>query len=160
MISERKHNRLTDYDYGQPGAYFITVCTKDRKCLLSTIVGGDAHIAPCVRLTYAGIVAEKYLRSIPGIAEYVIMPNHVHMILHISAKETLQGPMWASAPTAASIPSLIRSWKTLTSKELGQSIWQRSYYDHVIRDEQDYLIKVRYIEENPAKWRNDSYYSE
>ncbi len=106
-----------------------------------------------------GTVVQKYISTIPGIAEYVIMPNHIHMILRISSKGTLQGPMWASAPTEASVPSLIRSWKTLVTKELGQSIWQRSYYDHVIRDEADYLIKARYIMENPAKWRDDAYYA-
>ena len=98
------------------------------------------------------------MRSIPGIAEYVIMPNHVHMILRISSNKSLQGPMWASAPTEASIPNLIRSWKVLISKALGQSIWQRSYYDHIIRDEHDYLVKARYIEENPAKWSSDDYF--
>ena len=101
---------------------------------------------------------EKYIRSIPGIAEYVMMPNHVHMILRISANDPLQGPMWASAPTGGSVPSLIRSWKTLVSKELGYSIWQRSYYDHIIRDEHDYLVKAGYIAENPARWEKDAYY--
>ena len=126
--------------------------------MLSTIVGGDAHIAPYVKLTSAGTVAEKYIRSIPGIAEYVIMPNHVHMILRISANKPMQGPMWASAPTETSVPSLVRSWKTLVSKELGRSIWQRSYYDHIIRDEADYIVKAKYIMDNPSKWREDDYF--
>ena len=171
---ERKRNRLGEYDYSLPGAYFITVCVKEHRCLLSRVVGGDAYIAPYTELTATGKVVQKYLRTIPGIGQYVIMPNHVHMILHISAEETLQGPMWASAPTGcggfgpmwASAPtdvnvsSLIRSWKTLVTKELGQSIWQRSYYDHVIRDEEDYRIKQRYIEENPARWQKDDYFRE
>ena len=106
-----------------------------------------------------GMAAEKYLRTIPGIDRYVVMPNHVHMILRISAKQVLQGPMWASAPTDTSVPQLVRSWKTLVTKELGQSIWQRSYYDHVIRNEQDYWAHVQYIEENPAKWFYDDYYT-
>ena len=158
MPSERKKNRLAGYDYSQAGAYFVTVCTKGKQCLLCSVVGGDAHIAPYTKLTPLGEVVDKYTRSIPGIAEYVIMPNHVHMILRISATEVLQGPMWASAPTETSVPLLVRSWKTLISKELGQSIWQRSYYDHVIRDEMDYAIKAQYIADNPAKWRNDVYY--
>ncbi len=157
-MKKRKKNRLADYDYSQPGAYFVTVCTKDHKCILGTVVGADAHIGPSVVLTTAGKVVEKYIKSIPGIGAYVIMPNHVHMILHISAKNALQGPMWVSAPTEASVPSMVRSWKVLVSKELGESIWQRSYYDHVIRDEQDYVTKVQYIEENPAKWFYDDYF--
>ena len=125
---------------------------------MSTIVGADAHIGPQVVLTKSGMVVEKYIKTIPGIGAYVIMPNHVHMILHISANNIVEGPMWASAPTRVQIPSLIRSFKTLVSKELGQSIWQRSYYDHIIRDEHDYVVKARYIEENPARWMDDTYY--
>ena len=66
--------------------------------------------------------------------------------------------MWALAPTKASVPKLIRSWKTLVSKELGTSIWQRSYYDHVIRNEADYAVKAQYIADNPVKWAEDDYF--
>ena len=117
------------------------------------------HIGPQVRLTPIGTVVEKYLRTIPGIGEYVIMPNHVHMLLHISANDSCNGPMWASAPTNVEIPALIRSWKTLVTKELGYSIWQRSYYDHIIRDQRDYNVRLQYIRENPAKWFFDDYYT-
>ncbi len=160
MHPNRKQNRLADYDYSRPGAYFITICTKDRKNIFSTIVGADAHIGPQVLLTSKGTVVEKYIKTIPGIGDYVIMPNHVHMILHISATNIVQGPMWASAPTRAFVPSLVRSFKTLVSKELGQSIWQRSYYDHIIRDQHDYVVKTQYIKENPARWTDDDYYSQ
>ena len=158
MVNKRKNPRLPDYEYSQPGAYFVTVCTKEKACILSTIVGGDAHIAPYPQLTMIGRVCDKYLRSIPGIGAYVIMPNHIHMMLHLSAKSSSDGPMWASAPTEANISTLVRSWKILVTKELGKSIWQRSFYDHIIRDEADYLIKVQYIQENPKKWYFDDYY--
>ena len=156
----RKKLRLPDYDYSQSGAYFITVCTKDKQCLLSTIVGADAYIGPQVRLTKIGKIAEKFLRSIPGIGEYVIMPNHIHMMLYISAPNATDGPMWASAPTGANVSKLVRSWKTLVSKEVGCSIWQRSYYDHIIRDEQDLILRLQYIAQNPAKWYDDDYYTD
>ena len=67
--------------------------------------------------------------------------------------------MWTDAPAEARVPSLIRSWKTLVSKELGFGIWQKSYYDHVIRNEPDYITKAQYIDNNPAKWLEDKYYS-
>ena len=156
----RKNLRLAEYDYSQPGAYFVTICTKDRKNLLGSVVGGDAHIAPYTRLSTTGEVVKKYLLTIPGIGYYVIMPNHVHMILHISSSDVLRGPMWASAPTKTSVAKLVRSWKTLVSKELGYSIWQRSYYDHIVRDEKEYLQIAQYIEDNPAKWCEDTYYCE
>ena len=174
----RKSLRLPGYEYRTPGAYFITVCTENRENLFwsvgvlqsaanlnQNIAGGnvtinisDAHISPQLPLSPIGRVVEKHLRNIPGVGEYVIMPNHVHLILHISADDPREGPMWASAPTTANVPSLIRSWKILVTKELGRSIWQRSYYDHIIRDEQDYRIRVEYIRNNPLKWRDDHYF--
>ena len=148
MKFNRKPNRLKNYDYSSQGAYFITICTLDRKCILSRIVGGDALIAPQTNLTHCGEIARKYIESMPGIDKYVIMPNHIHLLIAID------GPMKASAPTI-SVPNLIPSFKVLDSKEIGQSIWQRSYHDHIIRDEEDYLNHLRYIENNPAKWSKD-----
>ena len=121
---------------------------------LSRIVGADAHIGPRTELTAWGSVVETYLLRIPGIDTYVIMPNHVHMIVQIESED---GPMWASAPTQ-SVSARIRSFKTLVSKQIGTSIWQRSFYDHVIRNEEDYLHIWQYIDNNPAKWAEDEYY--
>ena len=122
-------------------------------------VGADAYIGPHMVLSKIGTVVEKYTRSIPGIDHYVIMPNHVHMILKISATNPLDGPMWASAPTNGTVSDRIRSWKTLISKAVGCSIWQRSFYDHIIRNERDYITISEYILNNPAKWREDKYYT-
>ncbi len=155
MIKGRKNSlRLPQYDYSSDGAYFITVCVKDRKQLLSQIVGGDDHIAPKVELTQIGLKVQKYLDQIRGIDKYVIMPNHIHLIII----QNKLGSMWSSTPT--NIPNIIRSFKTLVTKELGFSIWQTGYYDHIIRNEEDYLIKAQYIGNNPAKWQYDKYYSE
>ena len=151
---ERKSLRLKGYDYASRGAYFVTVCTKEKRAILAHIVGGDDHIAPQTRLSEYGIVVERYLRGIRGLDQYVIMPNHLHMIIVVDGKEA--GPMWSSAPT--SISSRIKTFKTLVTKELGQNIWQRSYYDHVIRDEHDYLRIAKYIMENPVRWMEDRYY--
>ena len=138
----RKKNRLDNYDYSAGGAYFITICAKDRQKLLSKIVGDDAHIVP----KEYGTVAEKYIRNVKEIEKYVIMPDHIHLIIRIE-----NGTMWASSPTK-SISSIVRSIKTLTTKEIGKSIWQRSYYDHIIRDQNDYNEIWEYIEYNPKKW--------
>ena len=148
-LPNRKPNRIPGYDYSQNGAYFITICAKHRAKILSDIVGDDAHIVP----KPYGTIAEKYIRHIPQIEKYAIMPDHIHMIIRLD-----NGSMWASTPTDASIPSsnriasIVRSLKILTSKEIGQSIFQRSYYDHVIRNQQDYDIIWNYIDRNPAKW--------
>ena len=142
-LPQRKQARLKAFDYSSNGYYFITICTKDKKCILSEIEprpdGSVLHL-----LTQYGQIVESFLVTFPGIDQYVIMPNHVHMIIH----NTNGHP----------ISSDVRSFKILVSKAIGTSIWQRSYYDHVIRDEADYLIKCRYIDENPAKWASDEYY--
>ena len=100
MKFNRKPNRLKNYDYSSQGAYFITICTLDRKCTLSHIVGGDALIAPQTNLTHFGEIAREYIESMPGIDKYVIMPNHIHLLIAID------GPMKASAPTI-SVTNLI-----------------------------------------------------
>ena len=84
----RKPNRLPTYDYSTPGTYFLTICTKDKQCILGKIVGGGALDAPRIRLTNAGTVVEKYIVSgnrMPGVTvdKFVVMPNHIHMILFL-----------------------------------------------------------------------------
>ena len=138
---KRKLPRLPNYDYSQSGAYFITICTKNKEKCLSEIVGDDAHIVPKL----PGMLAEKYIATMPGIDKYVVMPNHIHMILVIQ-----NGPMWASAPTQ-SVSQIVKSFKILVSKELGYSIFQRSFHDHIIRNEQDYQRIWQYIDTNAEK---------
>ena len=141
-IPRRKPNRIAGYDYSQNGAYFVTICTQEREKILSNIVGDDAHIVP----QPYGQVVEKYIRNAPEIEKYVIMPDH--MIIRLD-----NGSMWASTPTKRNrVASIVRSIKTLTTKEIGVPIFQRSYYDHVIRNQQDYNEIWEYIENNPRKW--------
>ena len=159
-LPKRKQNRLPEWDYSAPGAYFITICTQKKRCILSNIiVGADALGGPSVVLTDVGRIAEKYIRStdnIPGIRvdKYVIMPNHIHLILIVDRTD---GPPRASAPTMAAIPDAVSSLKRLVNREWGTNIWQRSYHDHVIRNENDYRIIWEYIDTNPAKWAEDCY---
>ena len=161
-LPKRKSIRLKEYDYSSNGAYFITICTKDMKCILSTIcapeseffVGADI-IRP--RLSDYGLIVDKAINSVPehyngvNVDRYVIMPNHIHMIISINA---FDGRM-------VSAPTIIGSLKRYVSKKIGNSIWQKSFYDHIIRDEEDYMLHVQYIDENPKKWLmgKDEYYS-
>ena len=139
---KRKQIRIKDYDYSAPGVYFVTICTKNRQPLLCDIVGDDAHIVP----KKYGLIVEKYIRNVPEIEKYVLMPDHIHLIVRMD-----NGRMWASAPTK-NLSGIVRSIKTLTTKEIGVSIFQRSYYDHVIRNQQDYDEIWGYIENNPLKY--------
>jgi len=143
-FKSRKDIRLKEFDYNTPGAYFVTICVKDRKPILSEIVGDDAYIVP----KKCGLVVEKYIRNVPEIEKYVIMPDHIHMIIKLN-----NGSMWASTPTNK-VSSIVRSIKILTTKEIGEPIFQRSFYDHVIRGEADYKEIWEYIENNPSKRKN------
>lgn len=91
------------------------------------------------------------------IDHYVIMPNHVHFILSICGEH---GPSRAPAPTNARLPAFLSAWKRLTNRKAGFSLWQRGYYDHIIRNEPDYLRIRQYMEENPVRWTEDEYYQE
>ncbi|MEG1993811.1 MAG: transposase [Oscillospiraceae bacterium] len=153
-LPRRKPNRLKNYDYSQNCAYFITICVKERHELLCQIVGGDAHIDPCVQLSEYGMVADKYIRGVTGIDKYVIMPNHIHMIICVYGGD---GTMRASSPTQ-SISQLIKSFKILVTKQIGFSLWQRSFHDHIIRSQQEYQKIWEYIDTNPLKWADDCFY--
>ena len=155
--------RLPEYDYGANGAYFVTVCTEGKRCILGHVVGGGVLDAPYTRLSEYGIAAEKTLLEMSAfykdvaIEKYVIMPNHVHFIISINA---CGGPSRTPAPANARLPAFISTWKRFTNKKAGFPLWQRNYYDHVIRTEANYLRIWQYIDETPACWAEDEYYSE
>ena len=161
---KRKHSRLKTYDYTNSGCYFITFCTKDRAHVLSSIVGRGALTPPRVELTNIGKIAAEVIERTsvvyPGISidNYVIMPNHVHLLIRISP---VDGGVRAPRPTengSVSITEVIKAMKSITTRKIGTKIWQTSFYDHVIRNDEDYQTRFRYIEENPAKWQQDKYY--
>ena len=156
-LPKRKSNRLPDFDYRTPGAYFITICTKDRKCLLWDTVG--ASIAR-PQLSKYGLVVHKAICDIPkhypaiSIDHYVVMPNHVHLLLQINTDADGR-PM--VAPT---ISTVVQQFKGIVSKQIGHSIWQKLFHDHVIRNAADYMKIWEYIENNPLQWKLDCFYSE
>ena len=151
-LPKRKPNRLAGYDYDQNGAYFVTFCTQDRKKVLSKIVGDDALIVP----SSYGLIVEKYIRNVPEIEKYVIMPDHVHMIIRLDNGRMTDRPTDSDRGTGArsgnKVAQIVRAIKGLSVKEIGAPIFQRSYYDHVIRDQRDYNECWEYIEYNPRKW--------
>ncbi len=148
----RKHPRLKNYDYGKNGCYFVTVCVKNNKSLLGTVkVGRDGHIPPQVILSKAGETVEKYILNIDKvlIENYIIMPDHIHLLLMFYSSPNDDGGVWAHRSTRHTV---VRSLKTLVTKDLGYSIWQTSYYDRVIQNEIGYLEALQYIDENPLKY--------
>ncbi len=157
-LPQRKQLRLKDYDYSQTGYYFITICVKDRQNILCD-VGVAAHGDPQIPMTQTGKMVLHYLQNIGKVYEniildcYIIMPNHIHCII---ALQNDNGSPRATTPT--SLPVMINSFKTITSKNYGQTLWQRNYYEHIIRNEIELQRIRQYIINNPAKWQEDKYF--
>jgi REP element-mobilizing transposase RayT len=151
-LPNRKHIRIEDYDYSTPGAYFITICTANREKIFWNDVGADiirpqnAPLSTLGRIVEQGIfqIAEHYENVV--VDKYCIMPDHIHLILRI--KSDLDGRM-ISAPTVSTVVGSMKRW---VSKQIGRPIWQKSFYDHGIRNQHDYQEIWEYIENNPLKY--------
>ncbi len=163
---------MKDFDYAQPGAYFVTICTKNRQSLFGNIVEGEIRLNP-----YGLVVREEWIRSgeirhETALDEFIVMPNHLHGVVMIT-----ESNVWAddrqnvgatgrstppTGPAPKTIGALVAGFKSVVTKRinqirgtLGAPVWQRNYYEHVIRDEKS-LNRIRgYIMANPQRWRSD-----
>ena len=154
----RKRNRLEGYDYSAAGMYFITICIRNKEKLLGSISDGDDHNPPKMRYSSLGHVIDQQIRSINRakhvhVEKYVIMPNHIHMILSVE-DDTHEKEL----PENAVIPRTIGGFKRICHKRIGANVFQRSYYDHIIRDQHHFEIIWNYIEDNPRRWKEDCFY--
>ncbi len=163
---ERKTIRLKGFDYNAPGAYFITICTKNNRCLLSKLgVGTGVLDGPQLILTKYGKIAEKQIQAMDELYEnlsvdkYVVMPNHIHLLIRILCTTDEYGPSRTPVPTRNSIISrFVSTFKRFCDKEYGENIWQPRSYDRVIRNDVEYQKIYQYIDENPIKWELDKFY--
>lgn len=151
-LPKRKPARLKEYDYSSAGAYFVTICIKSRKALLSDIIVGANTVRPKeIHLTEYGKIVEKAIQDIPkyysalSVDNFVIMPDHIHLLLQIHSD--IDGRPLV-APT---IDRVIKQLKGHVTKQIGFSIWQKSFNDHIVRGENDYNEIWQYIENNPFK---------
>ena len=155
---DRKPLRLKDFDYSVDGLNLITICTNDMKCCLSSItpVGEGLRALPKIKLTEIGEEVKKTIEFTNNkynnakIEKYVIMPNML-----VSKNNKMGGH--GDPP----LQDVIRDIKSYATHKYGSTLWQRSYYDHIIRSEEDYFYHTQYIEENPQKWLigKDEYYN-
>ena len=149
---ERKHNRIEDHDYSTPGAYFITVCTANREKIFWNSVGADMIRPQNMPLSPVGKIVEQGILQMADhyenvtVDKYCVMPDHVHLILRIETD--IDGRM-ISAPTVSTVVGSLKRW---ISRQVGKPIWQKSFYDHAIRNQQDYDEIWEYIENNPIKY--------
>ncbi|MEG0894888.1 MAG: transposase [Oscillospiraceae bacterium] len=169
-LQSRKRNRLKGYDYSQNGLYFITICAKDREMLFGKIVGDGVQDTQNVKYTPYGKVVDNIIDCINNtysninIEKYVIMPNHIHLLIQVCYVEDMylskkDGTSKTPSPTNAVIPSIISTLKRFSNKQVGFNMWQRSYHDHIIREKTDYEMILKYINENPYKWQQDCFYT-
>ena len=146
-LPKRKRIRIENYDYSMPGAYFITICVANRKPILWNV--GAATCRP--NLSKIGNIVETEISKIPqnypiiSVYKYCVMPDHINMILSINTDENGRQ---VAAPTVSTVVGHIKRW---VSMQIGQSIWQKSFIDRVIRNDKDYRAVWEYIENNPIK---------
>ena len=186
-LPKRKRTRLEDYDYSSSGVYFVTICTKDKRRILwrkyykdEAVKFGDIRFniklsevcrgEPCSPVQYEnfnisflskiGKIVNNSILEIPRrynnviVDKYVIMPNHIHMIIVID-NECESCGRTRFAPTLSRI---VKQTKGKVTKQIGYSIWHRSFYDRIIRNRDEYEKIWKYIDENPLKWEEDEYY--
>lgn len=151
ILPKRIHPRLTGFDYSSEGDYFLTLCAAKRIDMFSKILKkqNGIDLSAVVELTALGKIIDQYIVSIPNaypgvqITSYIIMPDHVHMIVRLPRRAE------SSRPTVSQI---VGAFKRLTNRACGQILWQASYYDHIIRNEQDLHTRIEYIETNPLRY--------
>ncbi|MFA5056129.1 MAG: transposase [Dehalococcoidia bacterium] len=164
-IHHRRSRRLEGYDYSQAGAYFITVCTRNRECLFGDVIDGVMALSDVGRVVEEEWMKSADIRKEIELDAFVIMPNHIHGIIVIA--NDCRG-VWLYAPTGTlrspsrTIGALVRAFKSACTIRIndmrnsrGTPVWQRNYYEHVTRDEDD-LNRIRqYVIDNPARWAED-----
>jgi putative transposase len=167
-LPRRRSVRLPGFDYSQPAAYFLTICSREKRHVFGEIVGGE------VRLSAAGRIVDECWREIrvhfPNVELpiHVVMPNHVHGVVlirlgavHKSDHRPVEIQRLGAHPPG-SIPVIVRSFKAITARRIRESlagrkadVWQRGYYERVIRDEKEFRDTCKYIRLNPARWGSD-----
>lgn len=183
-IHHRRSIRLKGYDYSQNGAYFITICVQDRRSLFGKIVNGEMQLNQFGVIVRDEWLKTSEMRKNIEMDEFAIMPNHMHGIIVIDNAPEGTGTMDLGTgtlqraptveqfgkPTSNTIPTIIRGYKGAVTKQINtiqisagkynkpERIWQKNYYEHVIRNEVS-LNKIReYIMTNPLNWKEDDYY--
>jgi REP element-mobilizing transposase RayT len=149
----RKHPRLKNFDYSQCGCYHVTICTQNRIPILSSVIPAKTETERAqIELTHIGRITQHYIQRITDVytgiqpVKYVIMPNHVHLLLVLESNASVD------------VPTVVHSLKRMVTKEAGQPVWQRSFYDVVIRNDIMLQCEWTYIDNNPDKWAEDDLY--
>ncbi len=175
----RRSIRLQEYDYAQPGAYFVTICTFNRACLFGTVNEDEVVINDYGRIVEEEWLQTAVIRPYVHLDAYVVMPNHFHGILVIQGygdegtavpcpynqAEASSFDRRFGRPSTGSLPTIIGAFKSAVTRRikalhpgLDQPVWQRGYYEHIVRNEEDLDTVRAYIAANPGNWRRDEQY--
>ena len=163
MHPNRKEIRLRNYDYSAEGAYFITFCSHNRECTFGSVINGSILQAPTVCLSELGEIIrcniDRITQIYPNvqILKSVIMPNHLHLLIAVT--KTMQTERQTLDKML--IPKVIQSFKASVTRQAkaNGTVWQSRFYDHIVRDEQEFQRIWTYIDNNPAQWQEDCYYT-
>jgi putative transposase len=161
----RRSIRLSEYDYSQVGAYFITICSHKHECIFGKIENGKMQLNDLGKIVYNEWQKNAEIRKNISLDSFVVMPNHIHGIIVIDYRIKNQSKCEQyGKPTAHTIPTIIRLFKATTTKQINimrntfsQSIWQGNYYEHIIRNETSWHLICEYIENNVLQWELDGY---
>ena len=155
-LPKRKLNRLAGYDYSQNNAYFVTVCVKGKRHILWNAVDHSTTVSiEDIPLSKIGKVVDAAINNIPkvypnaSVEKYAIMPNHIHLILLLTENS-------GSVVRSPTVSTIINQLKGFITKQVGYSIWQISFYDHIIRNDEEHRLVWDYIDTNPINWRDDN----
>ena len=167
-MEKRKIIRLQNFDYAQNGVYFITICTNNKKPLFGVIEGQGVALNEFGKIAQEEIEQTNILRQKENVqvTKYVVMPNHVPMLIQIvGSRRAVTATEQFSAPAKQSIPTIVRAYKSAVTRRvhmLGSEakIWQSRFYDHVVRNDREYLKIWEYIDTNPLKWTEDCYFED
>lgn len=160
IVKNRKQNRLKGYDYSLNGYYFVTICVHQRRCVFGDIRNGK------IILNKFGKIAKQCYFDLTNhyenclLDEFVIMPNHIHMIICIENIIEPVGNGLKPFPTKYSLSEIIRGFKTFSSRKINEFEifnfkWQKSFYDHIIRNDYSLFYIRQYIRDNPMNWDED-----
>ena len=164
-LSNRNLPRLQSYDYSTPGAYFITICSHEKRCLFGRIPPNAEGAEAGILLSSIGEIAKDCLLDVPShytnvsVDHWVIMPNHVHILIQIREEG---GPH----SLRVDIPNIVGKYKASVTRRVGrellfhEKLWQPSFFDHIVRNREDYARIWNYITGNPSRWLEDQLYTE
>lgn len=152
MDFRRKPNRMPHYDYAANGIYFVTICTENQSCRLGTVRDTDLMQGAYVEYSQTGDLVNAAIVRLPQVFSgvmlhnFTIMPNHIHLLVELR-------------DTTVTLSHMVNYLKGYVTRRSQEKVWQKSFYDHVVRNEKDYRIIWQYIDNNPGKWLEDRYYT-